>query len=156
MPRNTLVRLRRGTSLEWSSVNPLLASGEPGYEVDTNKLKIGNGISNWNSLGYIGAGGGGGGSPTVVYSPTTSIIITENSGEVIVLANATSGSLTVNLPTAIANTAKITVKKTDSSVNTVVIDANSTQTIDGSLTKTIEFQYTSVTLISNGSNWFII
>jgi hypothetical protein len=62
----------------------------------------------------------------------------------------------MNLPTAVGNTAKITVKKTDSSANTVVVDANSTQTIDGSLTKTIEFQYTSITLISDNANWFII
>jgi hypothetical protein len=91
-----------------------------------------------------------------VYSPTTTTSVTETSGEVIVLADATSGNLTVNLPTAVANTAKITVKKIDSSANTVIIDGNTTQTIDGSLTKTIEFQYTSVSLISNGSNWFIV
>jgi len=91
-----------------------------------------------------------------VYSPTTTTSVTETSGEVIVLANATSGNLTVNLPTAVANTAKITIKKIDSSANTVIIDGNTTQTIDGSLTKTIEFQYTSVSLISNGSNWFIV
>jgi hypothetical protein len=91
-----------------------------------------------------------------VYSPTTTTSVTETSGEVIVLVDATSGNLTVNLPTAVANTAKITVKKIDSSANTVIIDGNTTQTIDGSLTKTIEFQYTSVSLISNGSNWFIV
>ena len=92
----------------------------------------------------------------IIYSPTSTTSVTETSGEVVVLADATSGNLTVNLPTAVANTAKISIKKIDSSANTVIIDGSTTETIDGSLTKTIEFQYTSVSLISNGSNWFII
>lgn len=117
------------------------ADGTSGQFLRTN----GSGTLSWASA-----------SAATIYSPTTTTTITELSGEVVVLADATSGSLTVNLPTAVSNTAKITVKKIDSSINTVVIDGNSTQTIDGSLTKTIEFQYTSVTLISNGSNWFII
>lgn len=96
-------------------------------------------------------------APTpVIYSPTTTTSVTETNGEVVVLADATSGNLTVNLPTAVGNTAKITIKKIDSSANTVIIDGSTTETIDGSLTKTIEFQYTSVSLIGNGSNWFII
>jgi hypothetical protein len=117
------------------------ADGTSGQFLRTN----GSGTLSWGAAGSA-----------TIYSPTTTTTITELSGEVVVLADATSGSLTVNLPTAVSNTAKITVKKIDSSANTVVIDGNSTQTIDGSLTKTIEFQYTSVTLISNGSNWFII
>jgi hypothetical protein len=91
-----------------------------------------------------------------VSSVSTTTNVSATSGEIVYLVNATSGSVTMNLPTAVGNTAKITVKKTDSSANTVVVDANSTQTIDGSLTKTIEFQYTSITLISDNANWFII
>ncbi|GAB3094888.1 hyaluronate lyase N-terminal domain-containing protein [Lysobacter terrae] len=52
---------RRGTAADWISVNPVLASGEFGYETDTGFLKIGDGIAAWNSLAYIFAGGGGGG-----------------------------------------------------------------------------------------------
>ncbi len=40
---HTKFRLRRGTSEAWRRVNPVLLYGEPGFEKDTNKLKIGDG-----------------------------------------------------------------------------------------------------------------
>jgi len=40
-----------------------LSAGEPGFESDTNKLKIGDGTSNWNSLPYV-TGSGGSTGPT--------------------------------------------------------------------------------------------
>jgi hypothetical protein len=40
-------------SSTWSSLNPILARGQSGYESDTDKLKIGDGISNWNDLDYV-------------------------------------------------------------------------------------------------------
>lgn len=48
------IQLRRGTASEWTSVNPILSSGEPGFETDTNKEKIGDGTTAWNSLPYLG------------------------------------------------------------------------------------------------------
>ena len=47
-------QLRRGTSSVWNKNNPLLAAGEPGYELDTHKVKIGDGTSYWKDLPYIG------------------------------------------------------------------------------------------------------
>jgi hypothetical protein len=49
-------RLRRDTAAEWTRVNPVLADGEPGYEKDTRKLKIGDGVSTWTTLSYFGPG----------------------------------------------------------------------------------------------------
>ena len=46
------IQVRRGVAADWSSVNPILAAGEMGYETDTNKFKFGNGTSAWNSLSY--------------------------------------------------------------------------------------------------------
>lgn len=43
---------RRGTAALWTSVNPILASGEIGVETDTLKSKIGDGSTAWVSLGY--------------------------------------------------------------------------------------------------------
>lgn len=62
--RDKLITLRQGTEAEWTSANPTLASGEFGWETDTNKAKIGDGTTAWTSLNYItewGSGGGGGG-----------------------------------------------------------------------------------------------
>lgn len=52
----TQIQLRRDTAANWASVNPVLASGEPAFETDTGKFKIGNGTTAYNSLDYIGAG----------------------------------------------------------------------------------------------------
>lgn len=54
----TQIQVRRGTAAQWTSANPTLSAGEWGYETDTGKVKIGNGSSNWNSLGYTGAASG--------------------------------------------------------------------------------------------------
>lgn len=50
----TRIQLRRGTAAEWANVNPVLASGEPGVEVDTSKLKVGDGSTAWADLPYVG------------------------------------------------------------------------------------------------------
>jgi len=52
------IKLRRATSTEWNSINPVLRSGEPGYETDTKKLKIGDGSTVWTNLEYLGGDGG--------------------------------------------------------------------------------------------------
>lgn len=50
MPANVTIKTRRGTSVQWSSANPVLEAGEPGYETDTGVLKIGDGSTKYNSL----------------------------------------------------------------------------------------------------------
>ena len=55
----TQIQVRRGTASQWTSTNPVLAAGELGFETDTNKLKIGNGSSAWNSLSYVATGATG-------------------------------------------------------------------------------------------------
>lgn len=52
MPVNTTIKIRKGTESEWSSSNPVLASGEPGFVTDTSRFKIGDGNTSWNSLNY--------------------------------------------------------------------------------------------------------
>lgn len=52
MPVITKIQHRRGTAAQWTTANPVLASGESGLETDTGKLKIGNGSSTWSVLTY--------------------------------------------------------------------------------------------------------
>jgi len=54
MAVETLIQFRRGAAATWTSQNPTLSAGEPGYESDTGKFKIGDGTAAWNSLDYIG------------------------------------------------------------------------------------------------------
>jgi hypothetical protein len=53
----TRMQQRRGTAAQWISTNsgngPVLNSGEIGYESDTNKFKIGDGVNHWLSLPYF-------------------------------------------------------------------------------------------------------
>lgn len=47
------IKLRNGTSDKWTTSNPILLKGEIGIEIDTHKIKIGDGATNWNDLQYI-------------------------------------------------------------------------------------------------------
>ena len=46
------IQVRRGTSSEWTTANPVLAAGEMGVETNTNKFKFGNGTDAWTALAY--------------------------------------------------------------------------------------------------------
>ena len=48
----TRIKFRRDTAANWTEQNPTLALGEPGFEQDTNKLKIGDGETAWTLLDY--------------------------------------------------------------------------------------------------------
>ena len=46
------LQLRRDGAQQWANVNPILAQGELGIEIDTSRLKVGDGVTAWNSLKY--------------------------------------------------------------------------------------------------------
>lgn len=48
----TIFQFKRGNAEDWKKVNPVLAAAEPGFELDTGKLKIGDGKTEWNFLKY--------------------------------------------------------------------------------------------------------
>lgn len=47
------LKLRRGTSTEWSTRNPILSAGEPGLNLTNGWFKLGNGTTRWNDLDYF-------------------------------------------------------------------------------------------------------
>lgn len=49
----TQIKLRRDTAANWLLEDPVLGQGEPGFELTTGKLKIGDGTSLWSALDYI-------------------------------------------------------------------------------------------------------
>ena len=65
-----------------------------------------------------------------------------------------SGTTTITLPTAASNTNTYTIKNIGS--NTVTINTTTLQTIDGSTSASLPVQYSSLTMVSDGSNWNII
>ena len=87
---------------------------------------------------------------------STSSSLTENIGLYTKLVDATSGNVTITLPTAVENFAAFIIKKIDSSTNTVIVDGNASETIDGDATITIYDQYNYIEIISDGTNWKVI
>lgn len=100
--------------------------------------------------------GGGSGTPYITIAITaTPYNAAQTTGDVILLVDATAagGAVTINLPTAVGNTAKFTIKKIDAGADIVTIDANGAETIDSDATKEILFENTSITIVSDGANW---
>jgi len=86
----------------------------------------------------------------------TAVAIDENMA--IIEVDATAGNTT--LPLAAVATAgagyRVLVMKTDSSANTVTIDPNSSETINGALTNVLNAQYAFVELFCTGSAWLVL
>lgn len=75
----------------------------------------------------------------------------------LVLVDATSANRTISLPAAASyKWIRWSVKKIDGSTNTVTIDPNGSETIDGAANYVLSAQYSTVTFISDGSAWYII
>ncbi len=100
----------------------------------------------------------GGSSGYTVSSVSASYTETATSGEKIVLCTGGLSGITVTLPTAVGNTAKLTFKVVDNggAATPLTLDGNGAQTIDGTATKTRIAQYSSYTIISDNANWQII
>ena len=74
-----------------------------------------------------------------------------------IFADASSGDITIDLPTASGIGGRIyNIKKIDTTSNKVVLNPSGSETIDGELTVDIIRAYESVTLQSDGANWYII
>lgn len=86
---------------------------------------------------------------------TTPYTIVPTTGYNVYNVDATAGIITINFPTAVGNAAWYVVKKIDSSANTVILDPNGAETLDGQPTQIIRFQNTSVDVYSDNSNLFI-
>lgn len=90
-----------------------------------------------------------------VVTPTTTYNATQTSGQIAILANTTGGAFSINLPTAVNNTAVYNIKKI-AGTPALTIDGNASETIDGGLTAVINVVSAAITLVSDNSNWHII
>lgn len=75
----------------------------------------------------------------------------------ILLADASGGPITATLPAAAGYTGRIfRLKKLDSSLNAVTLDGFGAETIDGDPTLVLGGQHETVTVTSDGTEWWII
>lgn len=48
------IQFKRGKAKRWEELNPVLEAGQPGFVIDENRLKIGDGVTAWSDLPYFG------------------------------------------------------------------------------------------------------
>jgi hypothetical protein len=78
-----------------------------------------------------------------------------------VLVDATADDTVITLPPAASALSGgigrvYNIKKTDATDNTVTIDGNGAETIDGAATQVLTAQYQSVTIQSTGTSWVVL
>lgn len=133
MPVVTQIQIRRGTAAQWTSTNPTLASGEQGFETDTNKMKIGNGSTAWNSLSYAitGAVGtvtsvtAGTGLSGGTITTTGTIAIDSTVATLTGTQTLTNKTLTTPVISTISNTGTITLP----TATTTLVGTDTTDTL---------------------------
>ena len=140
----TKIQVRHDTKSNLETANPTLASGEPVFEVDTQRLRVGDGSSGYASV--------------PVFEPIP-IITTLTSGatlstEKIIICNSAT-NFTLALPAAATNTNRqYTIKNKNS--NQVTLNPNvSTETIDN-MTYLYINPMESYTIICDGTKWWVI
>jgi hypothetical protein len=98
---------RRDTTANWNSANPVLAAGEIGVELTSPpKMKVGDGVTAWTSLAYVGVGtlpaymgatfDGGGADITVGYQCDLYVPYAFTISQVSLLADA-AGAIVIDI-----------------------------------------------------------
>jgi hypothetical protein len=117
------------------------------WEIELAKLALENRIAT-----YLQGGGATRGTYRSV--ETTGNV---QSGDYLLLCDSTAGAVTVTLPPAALVPGRIYVfKRINAGANNVVVDGYASETIDGATTYTLSSQWAGVTVMSNGTAWFII
>jgi len=88
MATTTIIQFKRGTAERWEELNPVLKPGEPGYVINQNRFKIGDGSTPWNQLDYPCNSNN---TNNMIDSRVFKVTINENKNHIDALNNATSG-----------------------------------------------------------------
>lgn len=139
-----------GDGFTWSIMtNKALAWKITDLTKVTNVLSI-NSITDTVTLhpSYKGVGFN---TKNITLTPTSPYTATNQN---VIMWDCTSGNKVVQLPASSLGFT-VTVKKIDSSANTITLTPTGAQTIDGAANLVISTQYKSVTLIGDGLVWFV-
>lgn len=110
---------------------------------DGKTLRVSSGLPSWSDTTYA--------------TSTKASNYTITGTDVVIFANAGSGAVAITLPVASTTSGyRFIVKRIDASANGCTVVRSGSDTIDGATSLSLDLQYTSVTVVSNGSNWFII
>jgi hypothetical protein len=82
---------------------------------------------------------------------------TASGSDYTILCNNTSTPITISLPTAVGCAGRIyVIKKISAAGNTVTVDGYLAETIDGNTTYVLTPQYSTVTIQSDGTSWWVL
>ena len=81
---------------------------------------------------------------------------TATEGDMVLMVDTTAGSVTITLPPAAATKGLTFTFKKLVAANTMVVDGNGAETIDGAATQTTATQWAVFRLISTGSSWLLL
>ena len=125
----------------------------PAADGNANQVLKTNGSG---ELTWTDQSGGGGGNNLTTTPPKTANYTASNWEFVLVNLAGASNDVTITLPAA-SNNAQVAVKISSQAMGKIVtVDGNGSQTIDGTTTKTLETDYESIHLISDGVAWWRI
>lgn len=109
------------------------------------------------------------GSGTIRWVPVTAALLTwpivtktadytATVADAIVLIDTTGGAVTITLPAVATMTGRMLVMKKISTpdANTVTLDGNGAEQIDGALTYVFNVPYMSISLVCDGTAWWVI
>jgi hypothetical protein len=148
----TRMQQRRGTAAQWISTNagagPVLNSGEIGWESDTNKFKIGDGINNWSTLDYF-IDGNSTANPAFGSSITfegatandfeTTVAVTDPTADrTITLPDATGTVVLADGSGNITVSGNLTVSGTTTTINSTTINATTGIVFEGATANDFE------------------
>lgn len=123
-------------------------------------------------------GGGGGGAGVSSFNARTGVVVpvaadyaeyqithstvaksanyTLTATDWMVMGSASGGAIVLTLPAVAASTNRAyRIKKSDSSANTVTVQGNAAELIDGANTAVLTRQYESIDLVCDGTSWSI-
>jgi hypothetical protein len=89
-----------------------------------------------------------------VVTKTANYILTDT--DYFVAVDSSSGDIDITLPTAVGRSGRSYRVKKIVEANKVNVKTNGAETIDGEASCVLNTQYHTITLISNGTNWYIL
>jgi len=136
------IQLRRGGAQEWANANPILAQGELGIELDTGRIKIGDGVTSWNSLRYE--------RPLESITSTANTLVQRDAD-----GNFSAGNITANLIGSASTAQRLTtarqIQLSQDVVGSGVFDGSSNLNINALLQVVTTLPHYDGTTTSNGT-----
>jgi hypothetical protein len=134
---------RRGIAGLWASRNPVLLSGEIGFESDTGLFKIGDGATAWNDLPYAQ-------QARHVRTITSSgpVLATDD----VLICDAST--MTATLPAATGSGRQHTIKNVNASPMTLAITSG--DTLDGDAGKPVSTLQAYTVVDAEAGKWLVI